>query len=685
MDSSRVCSDHFRPHDYDNESGRKIVRLKPSAIPSLFTGQESGTQAVENHSQHVLEKVNKSPTKLHSIVVSQSQQIPQLLEEESDIKLARNIMDHLGLSGNTSFDMLAKENQGAVGSRLELILGIVANGALVSLINSVLNDSDVEDLASMKGMLASNSDTSITEEPLGDMSLTGEGHSSREILETESSLKLGKISTGLLSNTVSLKFINLDLKEELIETLDMPYSASKDTIPSESTGRCNGGSMSTQMETLISSQGHIQKDTSVKTPTKLIIYTRCQKSQKIPKRQSSRLKAKEIIKSTKQTHNDDEDTIDKADSGYGDVTRTPFQSSDTKNQIHTGEDVGESAEETDDKVAVLTRSSKKKNPELGGDLGQCPSCRFTGLDWALRKHYGSNHQKRDKKTFAEAKREKEVKSDPLACKICGLKFRKYISLRSHNKRIHKKEIEKESDGQNQIHTKKEDIYVENEDKVAMTSTPTHLRNHKMTMSLHCSYSACGILFPTIKEKRRHERSVHKPKVHCDKCGKVFIGSANLNLHVKVVHDRMSLDLKCTFPDCDKVFTNRSMRTRHINITHFPNKYKCETCNKTCGSLKQLRDHGIVHSGERNFQCQDCERKFRCKTDLLDHKRSHTGEKPFACQHCPYRGGSSSLLYHHMRQKHRAEFEDEKKEKERARIKISTDVLSDNTEGNEKTS
>ena len=51
-----------------------------------------------------------------------------------------------------------------------------------------------------------------------------------------------------------------------------------------------------------------------------------------------------------------------------------------------------------------------------------------------------------------------------------LKFRKYVSLWSHNKRKHK-EIQKESDDQNQIHTEEEDLHVENEDKVAMPSTP----------------------------------------------------------------------------------------------------------------------------------------------------------------------------------------------------------------------
>ena len=217
----------------------------------------------------------------------------------------------------------------------------------------------------------------------------------------------------------------------------------------------------------------------------------------------------------------------------------------------------------------------------------------------------------------------------------------------------------------------------------------HLRNHRSAISLHCSYVACGILFSTIEEKRKHERSVHKTKEHCDKCGKVFIGNGYLKSHIKSVHERKSLDLKCTFPECDKVFTNRSNRTWHINTIHFPNKYKCEICNKTCGNLDQLKDHGLIHNDERSFQCKDCDQKFRRRGLLIDHKRKHEKsvhkQKPYACQHCPYRGASSSLLWHHKKQKHKAEFEDEKKEKEKAKIKISPDMPSGKNEGNEKIS
>ena len=73
-------------------------------------------------------------------------------QEDPDIKFAEHIMEHLGLSRELPFDMLTKDDQMMIGNRLELILGIVANGALVSLIDCTLNGSDVKELASIRGI-----------------------------------------------------------------------------------------------------------------------------------------------------------------------------------------------------------------------------------------------------------------------------------------------------------------------------------------------------------------------------------------------------------------------------------------------------------------------------------------------------------------------------------------------------
>ena len=74
---------------------------------------------------------------------------------------------------------------------------------------------------------------------------------------------------------------------------------------------------------------------------------------------------------------------------------------------------------------------------------ECPSCDYTGVYDSVRQHYKRTHLKREKKTFHEAKREREAKRDPssfpFSCKICGMKFKKYLGHYFHNLRTHKKE------------------------------------------------------------------------------------------------------------------------------------------------------------------------------------------------------------------------------------------------------
>ena len=210
----------------------------------------------------------------------------------------------------------------------------------------------------------------------------------------------------------------------------------------------------------------------------------------------------------------------------------------------------------------------------------------------------------------------------------------------------------------------------------------HMHRHKMEKDpLCCPYSRCGTLFATEEETRLHVNKSHLRKQghYCEICG-LCTSKERLRQHIQVVHKKMSIDIKCT--ECDEIFIHRGAMSSHRYIVHFPDKYKCQDCKKSFGSLGQLHRHKEVHSGERSFQCNECGRKLRTKVDFDDHKRIHTGEKPFACQHCPYKGSSKSLLYHHMKQKHKGEFDEEKKKKEEAKIKISAEVLTSKTDGGE---
>ena len=200
----------------------------------------------------------------------------------------------------------------------------------------------------------------------------------------------------------------------------------------------------------------------------------------------------------------------------------------------------------------------------------------------------------------------------------------------------------------------------------------HMHRHKLEENpLQCPYSRCGTLFETEEATKLHVTNIHlrKHKFYCEICGLSCTDKRRLANHVQAVHKKMSLDIKCT--ECDEIFINESAMRRHRIIVHRPDKFKCNDCEKSFASSQQLRRHNIVHTGEKPLQCDECGKKLGKKGDLEDHIRTHTGEKPFACQLCPYKGSSKSLLYHHKKQKHKAEFAEERKQKEEAKIKIST--------------
>ena len=148
----------------------------------------------------------------------------------------------------------------------------------------------------------------------------------------------------------------------------------------------------------------------------------------------------------------------------------------------------------------------------------------------------------------------------------------------------------------------------------------------------------------------------------------------MKMHVEQVHQKKSDDIKCT--ECPLVFPLRSKMYAHRNAVHFPDKYRCENCLKSFPTAGRLKVHLFSHE-EGKYPCDICGKKLKRPNALEEHRRTHTGEKSFLCQYCPYRGSSSSLLCHHKRQVHKAEYEAEKKEKQRNRIKLSAELEASN--------
>ena len=204
-----------------------------------------------------------------------------------------------------------------------------------------------------------------------------------------------------------------------------------------------------------------------------------------------------------------------------------------------------------------------------------------------------------------------------------------------------------------------------------SSIHQHMHKHKLEENpLRCPHARCGALFSTEEETKKHVHDAHlrRQKFYCEVCGLLCTNKGRLRNHVLSVHKKVSLDIKCT--ECDEIFVNSSSMQRHRIRVHRPDLFKCNDCNKSFASSRELKRHNNTHTGEKPFQCSQCGQRLGKKEDLEDHMRTHTGEKPFACQYCLYKGSSKSLLYHHKKQVHKAEFAEEKRLKEEAKVKVS---------------
>ena len=87
------------------------------------------------------------------------------------------------------------------------------------------------------------------------------------------------------------------------------------------------------------------------------------------------------------------------------------------------------------------------------------------------------------------------------------------------------------------------------------------------------------------------------------------------------------------------------------------QYPCDICDKVFSQRSNRSKHRRTHTGEKPFKCDrgDCTKAFSQKKDLINHVRSHTGDKPYRCGevNCNAAFGTTGHLARHKREVHDA--------------------------------
>lgn len=86
--------------------------------------------------------------------------------------------------------------------------------------------------------------------------------------------------------------------------------------------------------------------------------------------------------------------------------------------------------------------------------------------------------------------------------------------------------------------------------------------------------------------------------------------------------------KCS--ECFKVFSSERVLLEHQASKHRSERqrYQCSQCSYSTPKSFNLKQHLLVHTGEKPHKCHICQKSFQQKSGLKVHLRLHYGEMLF---------------------------------------------------------
>ncbi|KAI8128329.1 Zinc finger protein 510 [Lucilia cuprina] len=144
---------------------------------------------------------------------------------------------------------------------------------------------------------------------------------------------------------------------------------------------------------------------------------------------------------------------------------------------------------------------------------------------------------------------------------------------------------------------------------------------------------CGKMYTKLQTFKEHQYT-HGPKelypYQCDECDKAFVKQRTFNEH-KQRHAGIK-NFECHHCGAKKT-TKKELRS-HMNSHTKERQYPCPNCPMVFYRSSNRRIHvDVVHQGIRRFACRFCDQTFGKGDNLKNHELLHTGEKPHACTEC----------------------------------------------------
>ncbi|VVC33023.1 Zinc finger C2H2-type [Cinara cedri] len=139
----------------------------------------------------------------------------------------------------------------------------------------------------------------------------------------------------------------------------------------------------------------------------------------------------------------------------------------------------------------------------------------------------------------------------------------------------------------------------------------------------------------ISHKKPHLRN---KSYTCNICRITFNSKSDLISHIMKYLQKIHICIMCNKP-----FTQANAIKCQIKTDI---EKRCKVCKKSLTQLISLKQHKLIHTGEKPYKCNECRKSFRDKSGFTKHLKTHTGEKPFKCNVCAISFSQSSSLKVH---------------------------------------
>ena len=164
----------------------------------------------------------------------------------------------------------------------------------------------------------------------------------------------------------------------------------------------------------------------------------------------------------------------------------------------------------------------------------------------------------------------------------------------------------------------------------------------------CKCYRANNLFLNAKRRRLKSCLSCRNRHKCSKCDYKCGSNADLQKHIKAVHDKIK-DFKCN--KCDYECSGNSNLQKHIKMVHDKIKdVKCPKCDYACSTNGHIQTHiKMVHDKTKDVKCQKCD--YACSTNghLQKHiKQVHDKIKDHKCDKCEYACSTNESLQTHIK-------------------------------------